>query len=230
MEYSEEIARAYAEEKNHLGFMIRRDLPGILAKYVKVGARALDYGCGAGLMIPLLRDAGFDVEGMDISDSMLHQAIKDHQNTVFTRIHSAAIPRPDASYDLVMLSYVLVEIDSLSEMEAVIREVKRVLKPDGAAIVIVSSEQKFKGNWLTIDNDFPQNRELTSGCRVKCSVADSGVVFEDFFWTDEDYRSVFSLSNLNLLAFSQPLGTADDGMPWKDELHSPLFSIYILGH
>ncbi|WP_252178559.1 class I SAM-dependent methyltransferase [Endozoicomonas sp. 4G] len=148
MKYTKQQARAYAEEKNHPGFLIQRDLPGLLAKYVKTGARALDYGCGAGLMMPLLKDAGFDVEGMDISANMLSLAMTDHKNTAFTRINSAAIPRPDASYDLVMLSYVLVEIASLSEIKAIICEVKRVLKPDGVAVVIVSSEQKFQGNWL----------------------------------------------------------------------------------
>ncbi|WP_257287290.1 hypothetical protein [Endozoicomonas sp. SESOKO2] len=82
---------------------------------------------------------------------------------------------------------------------------------------------------LMVNNDFPENRALASGCRVKCSVAGSGVVFEDFFWTDEDYRSVFSQSGLKVLAWHQPLGKPEDGTPWKDELHSPLFSIYILG-
>ncbi|WP_257292931.1 bifunctional 2-polyprenyl-6-hydroxyphenol methylase/3-demethylubiquinol 3-O-methyltransferase UbiG [Endozoicomonas sp. ONNA1] len=229
MEYTEEKAWGYAKEKNHLGFMIQRDLPGLLAKYVKPGARTLDYGCGAGSMIPLLKRAGLNVEGMDISANMLCVALHDHKNTAFTRINSAAIPRPDASYDLVMLSYVLVEIASLSEMKAVIREVKRVLKPDGVVVVTVSSERKFHGNWLMVNNNFPENRTLTSGCRVKCSVADSEVVFEDFFWTDEDYRLVFSQSGLSVLGFHQPLGKPEDGMPWKDELHSPLFSIYVLG-
>ena len=229
MEYTTDKAKGYAAEKKHLGIMTQRDLPGLLKTYVKTGTKALDYGCGAGLLIPLLKQAGFDVEGMDISANMLSVAVNDHKNTAFTRIDSASVPRPDGSYDLVMLSYVLVEIASLAEMEAVTREVRRVLKPGGIAVVIVSSEHKFQGNWLMVDNDFPENKELASGCRVKCCVGGSGVIFEDFFWTDEDYRSIFSGSDLNVLKWHQPLGKAEDGVPWKDELHSPLFSIYILG-
>ncbi|WP_051785780.1 class I SAM-dependent methyltransferase [Endozoicomonas numazuensis] len=209
--------------------MTQRDLPGLLNQYVKTGIRALDYGCGAGLMMPLLKEARFDLEGMDISANMLSVAVSDHKNTAFTHINSASVPRPDRLYDLVMLSYVLVEMASLSEMEAVLHEVYRVMKPGGVAVVIVSSEQKFQGHWLLVDNDFPENRKLTSGAHVKCRVVGSDVIFEDFFWTDEDYRSVFSKSGLNVLEWHQSLGKVDDGLPWKDELYSPLFSIYILG-
>ncbi|WP_062268169.1 class I SAM-dependent methyltransferase [Endozoicomonas arenosclerae] len=229
MEYTPEKARGYVEEKNHLGFLTLRDLPGLLEKYVKTGTKALDYGCGAGMMMPLIKRCGFDVEGMDISLNMLNIAMRDHKNTAFTHIDSASIPRPDEHYDLVLICYVLVEISSLSEMEAITREVHRVLKPGGIAVVIVSSEQKFSGDWMLVDNDFPENQNLTSGSRVKCRLGDSKLVFEDYFWTDKDYRSVFTRSGLKVLKWHQPLGREEDGLPWKDELHSPLFSIYVLG-
>jgi predicted TPR repeat methyltransferase len=52
---------------------VQRDLPVILREHVS-GRRAVDFGCGTGRSTRLLRSFGFEVVGVDVSASMIHQA------------------------------------------------------------------------------------------------------------------------------------------------------------
>ncbi len=50
-----------------------------LAKYVpyfKKSSTVLDIGCGRGEFVSLLKNEGIDAEGIDISDSMLKEAVE----------------------------------------------------------------------------------------------------------------------------------------------------------
>ena len=47
--------------------LVRRDLPGILARHIS-GRRALDFGCGTGRSSRLLTACGFDVVGVDVAE------------------------------------------------------------------------------------------------------------------------------------------------------------------
>ncbi|MGI9275319.1 MAG: class I SAM-dependent methyltransferase [Endozoicomonas sp.] len=228
MDYTPKSAREYIENKDHLGFLVQRDLPGLLQRYVQTGTNTLDYGCGPGMMIPLLQASGFQVEGMDISPEMLSEALKRNKRIAFTHIDSANIPRSDNSYDLAMLSYVLLEMASKEEMLPVLEEIFRVLKPGGILVSVTASEEKYKYDWLVVDNDFPDNRVLTSGSPVKLRLKGSTLTFHDYFWFDSDDREVFSKAGFTLLERHQPLGRIEDGMPWKDEMTFPLNSIYVL--
>lgn len=100
---------------------------------VAKGARitVLDYGCGAGEIVNLLRmhhveAFGCDVfyEGGDysktISDTML--------GTVIKRIEDGRIPFPDESFDLVINNQVM---EHVIDLDLVLSEIKRVLKSDG---------------------------------------------------------------------------------------------------
>jgi len=67
-------AQAYAElEFPRTYYLAYRDLPTIIGKHVG-GRKALDFGCGAGRSTRFLRELGFDVVGVDISEPMLAQA------------------------------------------------------------------------------------------------------------------------------------------------------------
>lgn len=64
-------ADAYAElEFPGTYYLAYRDLPAILRRQIH-GNAALDFGCGAGRSTRFLRELGFDVIGIDISEPML---------------------------------------------------------------------------------------------------------------------------------------------------------------
>lgn len=60
-----EFANAY--------YLAYRDLPAVIGKHV-MGSTALDFGCGTGRSTRFLRDLGFAVSGVDISEEMLRIA------------------------------------------------------------------------------------------------------------------------------------------------------------
>src|SRR5262245_40604794 len=67
-------ANAYAKlEFPGTYYLAFRDLPAIINEHVQ-GRNALDFGCGAGRSTRFLRDLGFEVVGVDISEHMLARA------------------------------------------------------------------------------------------------------------------------------------------------------------
>jgi ubiquinone/menaquinone biosynthesis C-methylase UbiE len=56
-------------------YLAYRDLPKIISAHV-VGHKAIDFGCGTGRSTRFLKQLGFDVVGIDISNDMLEIAKK----------------------------------------------------------------------------------------------------------------------------------------------------------
>jgi 2-polyprenyl-3-methyl-5-hydroxy-6-metoxy-1,4-benzoquinol methylase len=54
-------------------YLAYRDLPAIISRHV-TGNRAIDFGCGTGRSSRFLKQLGFNVIGIDISNDMLEMA------------------------------------------------------------------------------------------------------------------------------------------------------------
>ncbi|WP_281645245.1 class I SAM-dependent methyltransferase [Parendozoicomonas sp. Alg238-R29] len=230
MEYSQKLSQQYQQLiTTEITTLLTRDIPTLISHYVTTGRKALDYGCGTGTFIPLLQREGYLVDGMDIEPSMLSQALTNVKNTAFFHINSAAIPKADKSYDLVILNFVLVEIGTITEITEVLTDIHRVLKPNGILIAITGNKARYtpSNQWLHIKTDFPDLPPLCSGSRVRCQLRGTDIVFEDYYWTDNDYKQAFETANLELIELHQPLGKPEDDTPWKDELHVSPMNIYI---
>ncbi|HZQ45677.1 MAG TPA: bifunctional demethylmenaquinone methyltransferase/2-methoxy-6-polyprenyl-1,4-benzoquinol methylase UbiE [Verrucomicrobiae bacterium] len=103
------------------------------------GERALDLCCGTGDVAFALARAGLDVVGLDFSEPML--AVAAHRSKFqtpaspvqFLRGDAQHIPFPDASFDVVTISYGL---RNLADWETGLREMQRVAKPGGRLLVL----------------------------------------------------------------------------------------------
>jgi 2-polyprenyl-6-hydroxyphenyl methylase / 3-demethylubiquinone-9 3-methyltransferase len=96
------------------------------------GATALDVGCGGGLLAEEVARLGFRVTGVDPSGPSL-AAAREHAKAGGLDIEylegvGEALPVADATFDLVYCCDVLEHVD---DVPAVLREIRRALKPGG---------------------------------------------------------------------------------------------------
>src|ERR1043165_8277727 len=98
---------------------------------VRPNSAVLDLGCGAG-MLALLKRKGVALTGVDLSDECVTAARRNgYDETVCSTLD--ALPFADRSFDYVVSLDVLGHIGEV-EKDAVLAEIKRVLRPDGVTL------------------------------------------------------------------------------------------------
>jgi SAM-dependent methyltransferase len=123
-------------EATHWWFTERRRLLGrmIAAFGLPADARILDIGTSTGTNLRMLRDLGFSrYEGLDMSDEAVRWCADKGYGKV-TRGDACALPFPDASFDLILATDIIEHVD---DDALALREMRRVLKPDGRVLVTV---------------------------------------------------------------------------------------------
>ncbi len=105
--------------------------------------RALDCGCGTGANLPMLREFGSAV-GIDLTWAGLAFA-HDRGERQVARASADALPFPDAGFDLVTSFDMLQCLPDAAERVA-FREIARVLRPGGHAILNVAAMDILWGN------------------------------------------------------------------------------------
>jgi ubiquinone/menaquinone biosynthesis C-methylase UbiE len=100
------------------------------------GMSVLDVGCGTGTHLALYAAAGCRVHGVDLSPAMLERARRRLGDDADLRLSDAAnLPYPDDTFDVVVASMFLHELDETIR-PAVLDEMKRTVKPDGRVLLI----------------------------------------------------------------------------------------------
>ncbi len=99
-------------------------------------SKILDVGSGNGAIINHYRERGYDVIGLEVSESSVSTASARFPQTKFLHYDGLHFPFEDSSYDTVLLNDVLEHI-SYEDIEQVLTEIKRVLKPNGVVYISV---------------------------------------------------------------------------------------------
>lgn len=140
------------------------------------GRRALDFGCGTGLMSESLATAGFSVTAIDLNlgpKTLLEKSIHFAESTTFAEGDLLTLNLPPEGFDVIVALDVL---EHISPLEPYMRAFARVLAPGGVLIVSGPTE-----NWLYRLGRRVAGREFTGHYHV-CDiydVADSArLVFE----------------------------------------------------
>jgi len=119
------------------------------------GKRAMDMGCGAGQLLPVLVDRGYQAYGIDVALPMIEKA-----NELCKKAGIAAEIRvgdcekldyPDNFFDLYIAMGVIEYMDDDAPM---LKEIMRVLKPGGTAVVTVRSVLSWHVRWRSLYQRF----------------------------------------------------------------------------
>jgi SAM-dependent methyltransferase len=95
-------------------------------------ARILDYGCGYGRLAAELADAGWrQVVGVDFAAAMIERGRREHPALDLRHVTGLPLAAPDGAFDAALLFAVLTSIPDSGEQEALMAEVRRLIRPGG---------------------------------------------------------------------------------------------------
>lgn len=126
------------ELKRDSRFMFARMEQLITDKATEGGpGRVLDVGCGFGQQLMLLRERGWDAWGLDASkDLARYSSTRFQQRAPAVCAIAESLPFADASFDRVLCQG---SIDHFAQPGSFLKEVARILKPDGRAIIALAN-------------------------------------------------------------------------------------------
>jgi len=141
-ERAERYDRAYDAPA---GYALRSRMAGALQLLGAGPGDALDAGMGAGRLLAELAQRGWAVSGIDASREMV-AAARSRLPEAASRLVQGKIeslPFADASFDAVVATGVL----EYSELERALRELARVLRPSGLAVLSYPNPGNLYGMW-----------------------------------------------------------------------------------
>jgi len=151
----EKLADAYAAQidtKPHNAYLER---PATLSLIPDVeGKKVLDAGCGSGSYTEWFIENGAEVVSVDGSPRMLENALRRLGERADIRLHDLRRPLDfleNNSVDLVLSSLVL---DYIEDWAPVLREFRRVLKPDGALVFSVGHPASYPFMKIEVEDYF----------------------------------------------------------------------------
>lgn len=210
----------------HLAY---RDLPAIIEKHAR-GFKALDFGCGTGRSSRFLKNLGFDVTGIDISPSMIRQAVEKDPCGTYYLVEDGRYDQIPDHFNLITSIFTFDNIPVLKRA-VILENLKHKLSPDGCILMLDSNPELYHHEWASFSTaPFPENRTAQTGDPVYTIMNDveDKTPVEDYFFTENDFRNLFDETGLRLLKRYAPLGQLDEPFSWKSELSIPPWIIYLL--
>lgn len=120
---------------------------------------ALDLGIGTGLFTQILREKGFRVIGVDISEEMLKIARKRGFEVIKHDLNDP-LPFENDSFDFV---FSMTSIEFLKDPKPLFNETKRVLKKDGKFLLITLNSLSFWAFKRRVEGFFDKNNLFNKG-------------------------------------------------------------------
>jgi SAM-dependent methyltransferase len=164
----------YQIEGSHWWFTGRRRILGSFLQKICQGLNTdrpniLDVGCGTGANLELLSQYG-SAEGVDVSSDAL-AFCRDRGLKNVRQGEAESLPYPDRSFDLVTALDV---VEHLDDDVAGLKEIQRVLRPGGRALLFVPAFMFLWG----VQDDVSNHRRRYTLKQLKQSVEAAGLELE----------------------------------------------------
>jgi len=212
-------------------YLAFRDLPVIFERYVE-GRAALDFGCGTGRSTRFLKSLGFEVLGVDIAEAMLNRARERDPEGEYVLIPDGDLAELKGhGFDLVLCAFTFDNVPIRAKRAALFKELGGLLSEGGRIVNLVSAPEIYVNEWTSFSTeDFTENVSAKSGDVVRIRMLDvpDGRPVEDVFWTDDDYRDLYTSVRLDVLETYRPLGKSSDPWSWVSENRVSPWAIYVL--
>jgi len=184
------MAAEYNEREPHFRPENQARVRGRLERLrAEFGGRLLDIGCGTGFIIDLAADLFDDVRGVDLTPAMLAR-VRPRPNVHVYTADAARLPFEAAAFDVVS-AYSFVH--HLQELDPVLAEVQRVLRPGGCFYVDLEPNRHFWLNAMSVRDKIGPSTSALARDEV-ASVLDTSARVEAEFGIPAD---VFDLAEYN---------------------------------
>ena len=117
--------------------------------------RALDVGCGTGVLAGRLAGAGFEVTGVDPSQGMLDVLAEANETVRGVRGDGTALPFDDTSFDLSLTVAALHHVADPAAVQQTLVEMVRVVRPGGH--IVVWDHNPRNPYWRILMDKVPQD-------------------------------------------------------------------------
>jgi SAM-dependent methyltransferase len=168
-------------ERDHIWFRGFRRFVSPMLDLAAAGRRdlrLLDCGCGTGTNLRLLLERYGEACGFDLTWTGLQFARRSGL-TRLAQASAAAVPFPSAAFDIVTSFDVLYCLPDRVEREAA-REMWRVLRPGGAAVINVAAMEILRGNHSVLSAELRRY----SGTSLRALLEPAGFRIERMTYTN----------------------------------------------
>jgi 2-polyprenyl-3-methyl-5-hydroxy-6-metoxy-1,4-benzoquinol methylase len=197
-----------------------RALMGMMCLKAADRGKILDLGCGDGLFLALMRDAGWEVNGVEPDPEAAKVAQQKLGSSVMLDLEQAAFP--DGSFDAVTLSHV---IEHVHDPVALLAECRRVLKPGGNIVIVTPNinslgHHKFGSSWRGLEP--PRHLNIFSRDTLRLCCDRAGLCVRSVRTSARSSARVWQESK----AIGSRKQSARSGLHWWPELCGTLFNLY----
>lgn len=142
--------------------------------------RVLDVGCGHGLIHPYLAEQGFDVVGVDVATEVLDLAREANPGVTYQGFDGTKLPFDTATFDVAVAICVMHHVPP-AQWPEFLREMRRVVKPGGIAIVFEHNPYNPLTRYVVASNEMDRGVKLLSSSHLQKLMRDVGLGARDRF-------------------------------------------------
>jgi SAM-dependent methyltransferase len=212
----------WARSPAHDAFWAYREA---LVDYIGPGrGNAIEIGCGEGRVSRLLKQLGYRVTATDPVAEMIEAAREANSADDYAVCGADSLPAEAGKFDVVMAYNVLMDID---DMPAALREIRRVMKPDGTLFVSLVHPFRDRGRFDGPQPDaaFVMEDSYYGRKRFDGEEESNGLRMHFAGWSQplQNYVAAFEREKLAIVSLQEPVPSPAHAERLAQSTRMPLF-------